>query len=639
MIPEFGLVTLILALMMSLVQAFVAPVGLINQRFAFCQTFSRPAAFGQCFFVVISFVTLMCCFVQDDFSLEYIAQNSNSHLPLVYKICAVWGAHEGSLLLWSLILALWTVAVATRTKALPKDVSVIVLSILGCISIGFLLLLLQTSNPFARILPFSPNEGADLNPLLQDPGFVLHPPFLYMGYVGLAVPFAFAITAMILKNKPIPWATWARPWALLAWSFLTVGITLGSWWAYYELGWGGWWFWDPVENASFMPWLVGAALGHALLISASKQQLFNSWSLLLALSAFILSLIGTFLVRSGVVSSVHAFASDPSRGTFILGFLALVVMFSFGLFISRGIKAQTLSRSSAYSRESLMLLGNVILYVATLTVLLGTLYPIFIEVLKEERLSVGPPYFNSVFIPIMIPLLGLMAIAPHIKWGEDTIGLLWPKMKIALLLSPIVVASLFFLKDFPVMSYIGILFGAWVLAGTLFAVWKLNVNGNLGLSRWGMILAHFGIGLAVLGIALTTALETEKDLKMSLGETVRIQKYEFVFKDLKDIQGPNYEGIQATFLINQNQKLLNKLYPEKRFFIPRNTPMTETAIYPGLFRDFYIALGERLDDGSWTVRLYIKPFIRFIWLGGLMIALGAFIASLVAFRQTVRGSI
>ncbi len=640
MIPEFGLVCLILALMMSLVQAVVAPVGLLSQRFAFCLTLSKPAAFGQSFFVVIGFFTLMSCFVQDDFTLSYIAQNSNANLPLVYKICAVWGAHEGSLLLWSLILALWTVAVAAMTKALPKEVSVLVLSILGAISIGFLLLLLQTSNPFARLLPFSPNEGADLNPLLQDPGFVLHPPFLYMGYVGLAVPFAFAITAMLLKNKQIPWAAWARPWALLAWSFLTVGITLGSWWAYYELGWGGWWFWDPVENASFMPWLVGAALGHALLItSSSKEKLFNSWSLLLALSAFILSLIGTFLVRSGVVSSVHAFASDPSRGTFILGFLALVVMLSFGLFMTRGIKNQAISRTSAYSRESLMLLGNVILYVATLTVLLGTLYPIFIEVLKQERLSVGPPYFNSVFIPIMLPLLGLMAIAPHIKWREDTIGLLWPKIKIGLLLLPIVIVAIYFLRDFPIMSTVGILFGGWVIVATLLAVWKLKTTGKLILSRWGMILAHFGIGLAVLGIALTTTLETEKDLKMSLGDTITIQDYEFVFKDLKDIQGPNYEGIQATFVINQHQKLLCKLYPEKRFFIPRNTPMTETAIYPGLFRDFYIALGERLEDGSWTVRLYIKPFIRFIWLGGLLIALGAFISSLVAFRQTARGTI
>ncbi|MBN9286731.1 MAG: hypothetical protein BGO43_12255 [Gammaproteobacteria bacterium 39-13] len=637
MIPELGLVCLILALMMALVLAFVAPIGLINPKASFLQSLARPAAFGQCFFVLLSFLTLMRSFVQDDFSVQYIAQNSNANLPTIYKFCALWGAHEGSLLLWALILTLWTLAVALYSRKLPTNMAVSVMAVLGAISVGFLVLLLQTSNPFLRLLPFAANEGADLNPLLQDPGFVLHPPFLYMGYVGFAVPFAFAISALIFKDSKM-WSVYARPFALLAWAFLTLGITLGSWWAYYELGWGGWWFWDPVENASFMPWLVGAALGHALLVSR-QDTAFNTWGILLALSAFILSLIGTFLVRSGVVSSVHAFASDPLRGTFILCFLAIVIFFSFILFVSR----TTGHSQKMYwlSRESWILLGNMIFFVATCTVLLGTLYPIMIEVLFEERLSVGPPYFNAVFVPIMMPLLLLMALAPHLQWRENRAALFWLKIKKHILVFALgLVAIAYLLRHLPFLTLLGLAVGLWVIWGTLFKLiidWKNNGFRLPPVQRWGMILAHLGLGIAVLGMSLTTSLSIEREMKIAPGENVNIEGYLFTFQAIQPIQGSNYEGLQGHFTIEKDAKKLT-LYPEKRFFIPRNMPMTETAISPGLWRDFYIALGERLDDGSWTVRFYIKPFVRWIWLGGILIAMGAFISSLVCFRNTFRGA-
>ncbi|MBI2791084.1 MAG: heme lyase CcmF/NrfE family subunit [Gammaproteobacteria bacterium] len=636
MCPEIGLFCLILAFMMALVQTILPPIGLAFTRFTFLQSLSRPAVFAQCFFVLMSFVTLVSSFVQDDFSVAYIAHNSNTQLPLIYKFCATWGAHEGSLLLWSMILAFWSLAVAVYSKKLPKEASIVVLSILGAISIGFFLLLLQTSNPFLRLLPFSPTDGADLNPLLQDPGFVIHPPCLYMGYVGFAVPFAFAICAMVFKKYSTEWVKWARPWALLAWGFLTIGITLGSWWAYYELGWGGWWFWDPVENASFMPWLIGAALCHALLVS-NRNQSFIPWSVLLALSAFILSLIGTFLVRSGVISSVHAFASDPARGSFILCFLAIVIMGSCSLYLGRGLNVKAKPQSSLLSRESMMLLGNIVLFVSTLTVLLGTIYPIFLEVIQQERISVGAPYFNMVFIPLMLPILVLMIFAPHLQWQGNQLSLLWPHIKkLCLILLMLLIAIFFLPQSFTLLSTIGILLGSGVIIGTLYKLMKMAKDQNMfrfPLSRWSMIIAHVGLGVSVLGIALTTSLETEKEINMMPSETVEIQGYQFTFKNEKGVQGSNYEGLQAEFIVRKNSQIVATLFPEKRYFIPRNLPMTETAISPGLLRDFYIALGERSENGNWSVRIYIKPFVRWIWLGGLLVAIGAFFASIDAFRK------
>ncbi len=630
MIPEFGLVCLIIALLMSMVAGLMSPIGLLTGRFSYWQHLAKPAVFIQSLFISLSFVTLMSAFAQDDFSLSYVVQNSNSQLPQVYKLCALWGAHEGSLLLWVLILSFWTLAVTLYTRRLPPKVGLCVAAVLCALSFGFLLLLLQTSNPFLRLLPFEPSDGADLNPLLQDPGFVLHPPFLYMGYVGLAVPFAFAIAALLFKEKAEMWATWARPWALLAWAFLTIGITLGSWWAYYELGWGGWWFWDPVENASFMPWLSATALVHALYV-ADKRKLFQSWSLLLAISAFILSLIGTFLVRSGVVSSVHSFASDPQRGLFILGFIAVVIVASFTLYFLRGFRKDK-QQASALSKESILLLGNIILFVAMLTVLLGTLYPIIAEVIMGERLSVGPPYFNAIFNPMCLPLLVLMAFGPHVKWQQD---MMTKAKKGALLALVGAIAILYFIPcPFSLMAKIAIVLAMGLILSTLYIFY--SARAKLA-PKWGMMAAHLGIGLSVLGMALTTSLEVEKDLTLKVGDSTHIQGYQFEFKALEDIEGSNYEGIKATFHINKNNQMLYQVYPEKRFFIARNMPMTETAIVPGLFKDFYIALGERLDNGSWTCRIYIKPFVRFIWLGGLLVALGAFISSIRAFKESKRG--
>ncbi len=630
MIPELGLFSLILAFGSAITLAFVSPIGLIAPRFHFLQSLSKPAAFAQLFFVLISFGTLMLSFMQDDFSVNYIAQNSNTNLPFMYKLCALWGAHEGSLLLWAFILTIWTAMVALWSKRLPQKMNVMVLAIMGALSFGFLFLLLQTSNPFERVLPFAQSEGSDLNPLLQDPGFIIHPPFLYMGYVGFAIPFAFALSYMILRKPEWPWALWARPWALLAWAFLTVGITLGSWWAYYELGWGGWWFWDPVENASFMPWLVGVALGHALLMT-TKNHTYNAWSLILALSAFILSLMGTFLVRSGVLSSVHAFASDPLRGAFILVFLGIVLLLSTGLYLGHK-RAQMPTLPTVVSKESVVLLGNVILLSATFTVLLGTLYPLIIEVLQGEKISVGPPYFNVVFVPMMLPILLLAVFATQLNWGQDTFKQLWQKTnKLLFAFAIVMVMALYFLRSFPVLAWLGVLLGAWVILGTLYKL-AFGIK-QVSFNNAGMILGHLGLGVAVLGMALTSTLSTEKEFTLVTGETVAVNSYQFTFETLKDIEGPNFKGIQGHFVIKEGDKIRADLYPEKRYFIPRNLPMTETAIAPGLLKDFYIALGERLDDGSWTVRIYIKPFVRCIWLGGLIIALGALCASLVAFRR------
>ena len=628
MIPELGLFSLILALGFALTGMSIPLFAYFYPNLPLYQKWARSSAYGQGFFVLIGFLTLMFCFVQDDFSVAYIAKNSNTHLPLIYKWCALWGAHEGSLLLWSFVLSIWMMMVARFSHQLPKPIAIRVLGILGAVHVGFLLLLLHTSNPFERILPYFPTEGGDLNPLLQDPGFIIHPPFLYMGYVGFSVPFAFALAALTQKDQNIPWAVWARPWALLAFGFLTVGIVLGSWWAYYELGWGGWWFWDPVENASFMPWLVGAALIHAL-YSYQKRSLFSNWGILLAMSAFFLSLMGTFLVRSGVLSSVHAFATDPLRGTFILSFLSIVLATSVGLYWYRFNQRQESVAFGLFSKGSFILLGNIILFVAMLTVMLGTLYPLILEVLNLGSISVGPPYYQTVFVPMMLVLLFLMIVAPHIFWDKDnSLGALKRSKKALIFLAAVaVIMALIASKLFSVLAIVGCVLGVWVIISAL-----LKCKEGLNLSRFSMIIAHMGIGFFVLGATLTTTLDTEKDLQMQVGESLILSGYEFTFQSIKDIKGSNFEGMQAHFTAKRNNKVIAQMYPEKRFFIPRNLPMSETAIHAGLWGDLYIALGEKLDNG-WSVRLYIKPFIRWIWLGGLMIAFGAWCASAVAFRE------
>lgn len=640
MIPEFGLFTLILALCASFTLALAPIWGAITPQLAALKKIVPSAVFAQCFFVTLSFLTLVSCFVQNDFSVRYVAENSNTQLPLIYKICAVWGAHEGSLLLWSFILTLWTLIVRLSTHDLPEQFKTIVFAILGSINVGFLLLLLHTSNPFSRILPFSPENGADLNPLLQDPGFVLHPPFLYLGYVGFALPFAFALTGLLLKDVKNIWAIWARPWALLAWGFLTIGIILGSWWAYYELGWGGWWFWDPVENASFMPWLVGAALTHALYLCV-KRGAFASWTLLLAICAFALSLLGTFLVRSGVLSSVHAFASSPTRGVFILSFLILVIAGSLMLYLTRIKNWQATAQNVLLSRASFVLLGNMILTVGMLTVLLGTLYPLAMEVLTEEKISVGPPYFNAVFVPMMFPILILMGLIPNISWGEikwlpffQKHALLLPLLVVALM-----IAGYWIYQDYPLFSILGIVLSFWVLYSTILKLISHCRRKNHGIEftlpwhKWGMPLAHMGIAISVLGIALLTVLETEKEIKMSVGEVTQVAGYDFHFQAIHLTKGSNFEGKKAKFVIKSQNKWIAEVYPEKRFFNPRQLAISETAIHPTLLRDFYVALGEQLGNESWSVRLYVKPFIRWIWLGGLLVALGAGISGIAAFRD------
>ncbi len=622
MIPEFGLFSLILALCF----AFVLMAGGFNRSLAVLQ---RPVTYGLCSFVFLSFIILVLGFVQDDFSISYVAQNSNTQLPFMYKLCAVWGGHEGSLLLWVFILSLWTLGVTLLSRSLPPAIMRSLYAVLGAIHAGFLLLLLHTSNPFLRLLPSMPAEGADLNPLLQDPGFVMHPPFLYLGYVGFAIPFAFAIAAMLNPKETFAWAKWARPYALLAFSFLTIGISLGSWWAYYELGWGGWWFWDPVENASFMPWLVGAALVHALRVSSLKP-LFNSWSLLLALCAFILSLVGTFLVRSGVLASVHAFASDPARGVFILYFLAAVMIGSFGLYLMHLQRDQSAVRLPFVSKESFILLGNIIFVTATATVLLGTLYPLMMEVLTREKISVGSPYYSAVFVPIMMPLLLLMSFAPYTFWEQDSTKALFTRLvkPLLLCLAIIAVVGYFTWLSLPAISLIGVGLGILIVTSSLF-----KLRGRFSFNKMGMILAHFGLGMAVLGISLTTALQTEKEVQLTVGSSIKVANYDIAFVDLIEQTGPNYIGKQGHFVISHNNQPIANLYPEKRFFTARETMMTETAIDPGFLRDFYIALGERFSDGSWSVRIYIKPFVRWLWLGGIFVALGAFIAAVTALQS------
>lgn len=620
MIPEFGLFTLIMALGFS----GLLIAGGLYRPLAILQ---RSAVYGLTAFVTFGFVTLVYCFVQDDFSVSYVAHNSNTLLPLIYKFCATWGGHEGSLLLWVFILSLWSLGVMLLSRDLKEPIGRSLYAVLGAIHMGFLLLLLHTSNPFTRLLPVMPKEGADLNPLLQDPGFVMHPPFLYLGYVGFAIPFAFAVASMLNPKESFAWAKWARPYALLAFAFLTIGISLGSWWAYYELGWGGWWFWDPVENASFMPWLVGAALVHALRVSSLKP-LFNSWSLLLALCAFILSLVGTFLVRSGVLSSVHSFASDPKRGVFILYFLSVVMIGSFALYLYHLQKNQTQMKLRFVSKESFILLGNVIFVTATATVLLGTLYPLIMEVLSNEKISVGSPYYAAVFVPIMMPLLLLMSLAPYTFWQEDNAKALFGRLLKPILVGLGLVAAAYGVWHLQVVSLMGVGLGALVVLSAL-----LQLRTRLTFTKVGMVLAHIGLGLAVLGISLTCALDTETEVQLAIGKSAKVANYEVKFVGLNDKEGSNFVSKQGHFVITQNEQILANLYPEKRYFTAREMMMTETAIDPGFLRDFYIALGERFDDGSWSVRIYVKPFVRWLWLGGIMVALGAFIAALCALQS------
>jgi len=636
MIPELGQFALVLALCLALVQC-VLPIAGAARNNAAWMAVARPAAHGQLVFVAIAFGCLAWSFVNNDFSVLNVATNSNSHLPLQYRIAATWGSHEGSLLLWVLVLTLWTAAVTVFSRHLPADVVARVIGVMGFISVGFLAFLLFTSNPFERLLPPAP-DGRDLNPLLQDPGMVFHPPLLYTGYVGFSVAFAFAIAALLAGRLDATWARWSRPWTTVAWVFLTLGIMLGSFWAYYELGWGGWWFWDPVENASFMPWLVGTALIHSLAVT-EKRGGFKAWTVLLAILAFALSLVGTFLVRSGVLTSVHAFATDPKRGIFILAFLAVVVGGALGLFAWRAHRIGTGGRFELVSRESLLLTNNVLLLAAAGSVLLGTIYPLALDALGLGKLSVGPPYFETVFVPLLAPALFLMGVGPLARWKRAELPELAMRLRWALGVSIMVgLAAPLAMGSFSPLTALGIGLAAWIVASaavTLADRAKHAAGGTGALERmrgtprafYGMLCAHVGIAVFVIGVTLVKSYETEKDVRMAPGDSVELGGYAFRFGGVKDTQGPNYVAARATLYVTREGHAVATLHPERRVYRVQESPMTESDIDYGLFRHLYVALSESVGPDAWIVRLQYKPFIGWIWCGCLLMALGGLLAA------------
>lgn len=624
MIPEIGHYALILALCVALIQGILPLIGAHQGRREWL-ILARPAAQTVFFLLAVAFVILAWSFYVNDFSVLYVAQHSNSQLPVVYRLGAVWGGHEGSLLLWIFILSTWTILVAQFSQALDEFMVARVIGVLGLVTSGLLLFVLTTSNPFVRLLPAA-QDGRSLNPLLQDPGLVFHPPMLYMGYVGFSVAFAFAIASLLSGRLDAAWARWSRPWTTAAWVFLTLGIALGSWWAYYELGWGGWWFWDPVENASFIPWLVGTALLHSLAVT-EKRGSFKSWTVLLAITAFSLSLLGTFLVRSGVLTSVHAFATDPRRGIFILIFLGLVVGSSLTLYALRAPKSSSGSQFSASSRETFILLGNVFLVVSAGSVLLGTLYPLLIDALHLGKISVGPPYFNSVFVPIMIPLLVLMGIGPWTHWKQTDLPSVIKRLWFAGLVAVLAGISIpLIMGDFTWLAGLGFLLAFWVIVSGCLQILRQAKMGKPTRSFMGMQVAHLGIAVFVIGITMVGAYQEEKDVRMSAGETVSVGNYTIEMQGVSTVPGPNYQAMRGAFLLMKDGKVETTLYPEKRNYFSSTMPMTEAAIDAGLTRDIYVSLGEELGDKSWAVRVYYKPFVDWIWGGCLLMAMGGVLA-------------
>ena len=633
MIPEIGHFALILALIMAMIQGVLPLIGAARGKAAWTLV-ARPAAQAQFVFIAVAYLCLTYAFVVSDFSVRYAAEHSNSLLPLPYRIAAVWGGHEGSMLLWVLILSGWTCTVSLFSRNLPDDMVARVIGVLGLVTIGFLLFILLTSNPFERLVP-APPEGNDLNPLLQDPGLVLHPPMLYMGYVGFSVAFAFAIAALLSGRLDAAWARWSRPWTTVAWLFLTLGIALGSWWAYYELGWGGWWFWDPVENASFMPWLVGTALIHSLAVT-EKRGAFKNWTVLLAIIAFSLSLLGTFLVRSGVLTSVHSFANDPRRGVFILILLALVVGGSLLVYALRAPRVGSSGGFTAVSRESLLLMNNVMLVTAAGTVLLGTLYPLILDALNLGKISVGPPYFESVFVPLMAPMVFLMGLGPIARWKKAELPELAVRLRWAFA-SAIVIALVlpFVLGKWTPMISLGLLLAAWLIVTI-----GVNVARRIRRARaagaapfagstrsyWGMQLAHLGVAVFIIGVTLVRGFEVEKDLRMGIGDSTTIAGYTFRFDGVVESQGPNYVAERGYVQVSRDGRDIVLMHPEKRVYTVQTMPMTEAAIDTGLLRDLYVSLGEPLAGGAWSVRIYYKPFVDWIWGGCLLMALGGLLA-------------
>ncbi|MDA3920175.1 MAG: heme lyase CcmF/NrfE family subunit [Salinisphaera sp.] len=628
MIPELGHLALVLALCLALVQAILPVYGFVRSRPDYLGV-AAPAAVGQFVMLGLSFCSLAYAFYANDFSVAYVAENSNTQLPWFYRIAAVWGAHEGSLLLWMMLLSTWSVAVAFASRSLPRDVSSCVLAVMGSISSGFLIFTLFTSNPFARVFP-APAQGRDLNPLLQDPGMVFHPPMLYMGYVGFCVAFAFAITALITGRVDSAWTRWTRPWTLAAWMFLTTGITLGSWWAYNELGWGGWWFWDPVENASFMPWLVGTALIHSLAVT-EKRGIFKSWTVLLAITAFSLCLLGTFLVRSGVLISVHAFVTNPTRGIYILSFFGVVVGSSLVLYAVRAPRFEAGTEPvEVLSREGLLLLNNIFLVVAAAAVLIGTLYPILAAGLGLGRISVGPPYFDKVFVPLTAPLVVLIGAASVMAWKRTRPQTLRSRLWLPLLLAIIVGVLLPWvtLGTWGVAAVAGCVLGSWAIVSALEDVVRRVRGSRLMLPRqiMGQTLAHVGVGVFVIGVSLVSAFGSERDVRMAPGQSVVFAGYNFTFHGVEEQKGPNYTSQTGEFTVAHNGRVISHLHPAKRHYVESDALMTESGIDDGVFRDLYLSLGEPLADKAWSVRIYYRPFVRWIWAGGFLAALGGLLA-------------
>jgi cytochrome c-type biogenesis protein CcmF len=634
MIPEIGQFSLILALCMAMVQATVPIWGAATGNLPMMAV-AKPAARGQFVLVLLAFCCLGYAFAVKDFSVLYVASNANSQLPLHYRLAAIWGAHEGSLLLWTFILTIWTVAVTLLSRHLPETMRARILGVMGLVSVGFLLFMLTVSNPFERLIPAA-FDGRDLNPLLQDPGMVMHPPILYMGYVGFSVAFAFAIAALLGGNLDSAWARWSRPWTTAAWCFLTVGIALGSGWAYYELGWGGWWFWDPVENASFMPWLAGTALIHSLAVT-DKRGGFKVWTVLLAILAFSLSLVGTFLVRSGVLTSVHAFATDPKRGLFILIFLAIVIGGSLVLYAWRAPRVGLGGGFDMVSREAMLLGNNVLLIAALGSVFLGTLYPLFLDALGLGKISVGPPYFDTVFVPLMTPAIFLMGIGPLAQWKKASLPDLAMRLRWAFAVSVATALVLPFVlgKWTPLIS-LGLLLALWIVVTTAINVRErlshapgTSLSSRLSSfprSYWGMLLAHCGVAVFIIGVTFVKGFEVEQDLRMNVGETSTIGGYTFRFDGVREIKGPNYTAARGMFHVSKGGHDVTDMFPEKRHYTVQNQAMTEAAIDSGLLRDLSVSLGEPLAGGAWSVRLYHKPFIDWIWGGCLIMALGGVLA-------------
>ena len=633
MIPEIGHFALILALLVALIQGSFPIIGAARGN-AVWMGLARPAARAQFLLIAVAFLCLAYAFATMDYSVTYVASNSNSKLPLQYRIAAVWGGHEGSLLLWAMILSIWTVAVSFFSKHLPDAMRARIIGVMGLISIGFLLFMLTVSNPFERLIPAA-MDGRDLNPLLQDPGMVFHPPMLYMGYVGFSVAFAFAIAALLGGELDAAWARWSRPWTTMAWVFLTTGIMAGSNWAYYELGWGGWWFWDAVENASFMPWLVGTALIHSLAVT-EKRGSFKAWTVLLAICAFSLSLLGTFLVRSGVLTSVHAFATDPRRGLFILAFLVVVIGGSLVLFAWRAPAIGRGGKFDVVSRESFLLANNVLLAVAAISVLFGTLYPLFLDALGLGKISVGPPYFDTVFAPLMAPALFLMGIGPIARWKQAALPELAKRLRWAFGVSVATAIILpLLLGHWTPMIGLGIFLAFWIFGTSANLVYQRLRGTELPLmtrimspsrSWWGMVIAHLGIAVFTLGVTVVKGFESEIAVRMQTGDVAHLAGFDFTFEGVQEVEGPNYSSSRGQIRITKNGVERTVLMPEKRVYTVQNMPMTEAGISPSLIHDLYASLGEPLNGGAWSVRIYHKPMVEWIWVGCLMMAFGGLLA-------------